>query len=128
MEAAASLAEIACNDDFCGLQSRIEWSTAAGTTYLIRLGGYASAFGTGTLLANALQPPLNDNCAGAIPVFESAPLTFDNRAATASGTAFACGGGGSDVWFTFTPAATGDFDIDTCGSAIDPVVAKFQRN
>ena len=40
---------IACNDDFCSLQSEITFSATAGTPYLIRVGGYNAATGAGTL-------------------------------------------------------------------------------
>ncbi|MFO0832451.1 MAG: trypsin-like peptidase domain-containing protein [Phycisphaerales bacterium] len=43
---------LACNDDFSGLQSSISWSVAASQTYLIRVGGYNAAAGTGTLHIN----------------------------------------------------------------------------
>jgi hypothetical protein len=36
---------ITCNDDFCGLQSTIEFPVLAGQTYLIEVGGYGSGPG-----------------------------------------------------------------------------------
>jgi hypothetical protein len=38
--ACGALTEVACNDDNCGLQSSLNFSAAAGQTYLIRVGGY----------------------------------------------------------------------------------------
>lgn len=40
---------IACNDDFCSLQSEVTFSATGGTPYLIRVGGYNGATGSGTL-------------------------------------------------------------------------------
>jgi hypothetical protein len=42
---------IACNDDNCGgtTQSELTFSAVAGSEYLIRIGGYNGAMGTGTL-------------------------------------------------------------------------------
>lgn len=41
-------AYVGCNDDNCGLQSRVEWTAAAGHSYLIRLGAFgATQFGSG---------------------------------------------------------------------------------
>ena len=35
-----ALACLAQNDDACGLQSQLGWNVTAGTTYLIRIGGF----------------------------------------------------------------------------------------
>lgn len=40
---------ISCNDDACSLQSTVSISAMAGTTYLIRAGGYSGATGTATM-------------------------------------------------------------------------------
>lgn len=63
---------IACNDDSCGLQSSLNLSVSAGETYLIRIGGYQSATGSGTLSINCVgacaqcpsvgQPENEANC------------------------------------------------------------------
>ena len=51
---AADTTPITCNDDFIGLQSRIDFLAAAGTTYYIRAGGYVpSSFGDGPVLLTA---------------------------------------------------------------------------
>ncbi len=41
----AALSPIACNDDFCGLQSGIQAALVSGTTYYLRVGGYNGARG-----------------------------------------------------------------------------------
>jgi hypothetical protein len=41
---------LACNDDTCDLQSRVEWTAVAGHSYLIRLGAYGQLdFGNGQI-------------------------------------------------------------------------------
>jgi hypothetical protein len=52
--ACGSLTQVACNDDdsACGgngMQSRLSFTAAAGTAYLIRVAGYSTNSGTGTL-------------------------------------------------------------------------------
>jgi hypothetical protein len=37
------------NDDFCGLQSGVEWCAKAGAKYLILVHGFSSGIGTFTL-------------------------------------------------------------------------------
>ncbi|MFQ5453058.1 MAG: hypothetical protein ACE5D6_02590, partial [Candidatus Zixiibacteriota bacterium] len=41
--------EVGCNDDLCGLQSEVAFTTTAGSTYLIEVGGYSAATGNGLL-------------------------------------------------------------------------------
>jgi hypothetical protein len=56
----SAMVSVACNDDFCGVQSQVEVSLTAGTTYYIIVDGYASGSGTYTL-----------NVTGAVPcIFE----------------------------------------------------------
>jgi hypothetical protein len=52
-----ALASIACNDDSCGLQSSITIAGTTGTTYHLRVGGFATASGTGTLVVSEIAPP-----------------------------------------------------------------------
>ena len=52
----AALVDIACNDDFCGLQSQLEVTLNAGTTYLIFVDGYSSGAGAYSLNVEAFEP------------------------------------------------------------------------
>ena len=52
-----SLSSIACNDDACGLQSRVTFPGTAGTTYRILVGGFGAGAGTGTIIATEITPP-----------------------------------------------------------------------
>ncbi len=55
-----ALNPIDCNDDACGLQSTVVLtSITAGQTYLVRVGGYATSFGFGTLTATEGSPPVS---------------------------------------------------------------------
>ena len=48
---------IACNDDFCGVQTRVEFSAVAGNVYTIRVGAYsATGFGTGNIVISDVPP------------------------------------------------------------------------
>ena len=57
---------VACNDDACELQSRMEFGVVAGEDYLIRVGGFSSG-GLGTMVATCLP----DNCSVAIEVINN---------------------------------------------------------
>ncbi|MBK8975614.1 MAG: hypothetical protein IPM29_06785 [Planctomycetes bacterium] len=52
----AALTSLACNDDACGLQSRITFPVMTGTTYYIRVGGFAAATGSFPLLIDVTPP------------------------------------------------------------------------
>lgn len=45
----ANLSSLACNDDACGVQSRVQVAATVGTTFLIRVGGFGGATGTFSL-------------------------------------------------------------------------------
>ncbi len=59
---------IACNDDSCTLQSKLQFGATAGATYTIRVGAYAATgFGSGSFTVGAVVPlvdvtnPVNGN-------------------------------------------------------------------
>jgi hypothetical protein len=74
----AALVSIACNDDFCALQSTITFPANAGTTYYIRLGGFASLSGTGTILLTEAGPPPPPT----VTVVDNLPATWIDISAT----------------------------------------------
>ena len=48
---------IACNDDFCGLQTRVEFSAVSGNAYTIRIGAFAATgFGSGSFVISDVPP------------------------------------------------------------------------
>jgi hypothetical protein len=63
----SALDEIACNDDFCGLQSELSVALTAGQTYYIIVDGYSSSYGSYTLDMHWVVPcvvpcPANAYC------------------------------------------------------------------
>lgn len=63
---------ITCNDDFCSLQSELTFTPTAGTTYLLRLGGYELESGLGILSIS-----VDDNAA---PVIVNCPVDVNQTA------------------------------------------------
>jgi hypothetical protein len=49
--------KLACNDDFCGLQSQVSFPAIAGNCYKIRIGAFGLAFGNGSLTINNSGTP-----------------------------------------------------------------------
>ncbi|QOJ00121.1 MAG: trypsin-like serine protease [Phycisphaeraceae bacterium] len=114
---------LACNDDACGLQSRIIQNVTEGQTVLIRVSGFNGANGAFTLTLS-MPPPANDPCAGAITLVPGVAATGSTRLASVDGSA-TCGASANapDVWFTFVAPGDGIAVLHTCGSAYDTVLS-----
>ncbi|MBL9031100.1 MAG: hypothetical protein JNM80_05275 [Phycisphaerae bacterium] len=88
---------IACNDDACGpvgaaWQSRVTWASRAGQNYTLRVGGFRSASGTGSITLGCV--PCYANCDGSttVPVLNMNDFVcFMNEYAT-NGTYANCDG------------------------------------
>ena len=122
--------QLACNDDCpesTAFASRVSADLTAGTTYIIRVGGWDGATGTTDLLISQGAPvgPANDNCADAtVAIVGNNP--FDTNGSSTDGpnpTDASCGAFGAaffnDVWFTFTAPTTGNFLVSLCSATWD---------
>src|SRR5204862_208258 len=59
--------EVACNDDACGLQSRISFSATTGQQFLIRLASFSNgSTGSGTLVIACSACPCDWNHSGSL--------------------------------------------------------------
>ncbi len=120
--------QIACNDDTggtCGFGSTINFNITAGTTYLIRVAGFAGAVGSSVLHFSVLtEPPANDNCANAIAISPATPFSGTSLVATTDGSS-SCAVGDNDVWFSYTAPFSGLTIVDTTGSAFNTVLTAY---
>ena len=120
-----SFTEVACNDDFTGLQSQITWSVTAGERYLIRVSGYFGASGTAQvdLTGPACGAPFNDAWTDALDI---GPGFYygSTSGATNDGTS-SCGVSSTtpDVWFLYTPYEASPVRIDTNASFYDTMLS-----
>lgn len=77
-------------------------------------------------LGSASSLPANDTCDDATYIYTYGTYVGDNSNATSDGSQVACGsvgGGGRDVYWRFSPPASGTVTIDTCGSTFDTVLS-----
>lgn len=111
-------AELACNDDACGLQSEVRIPVTAGNQYLIEVGGYGSNTGSGILNITCFEPPPNDNCSDVTPVTLTigTPTTFTGNNEGATGDCATLDPGATEAWEAFTLTETADVTIDYCGT------------
>ncbi|MCB9169538.1 MAG: T9SS type A sorting domain-containing protein [Flavobacteriales bacterium] len=54
----AALTCVVGNDDFCGLQSQVTWTTTTGVTYYILVHGFGASAGAYTLTITCAAPPV----------------------------------------------------------------------
>ncbi|MBX3385677.1 MAG: hypothetical protein KF768_03820 [Phycisphaeraceae bacterium] len=121
--------ELACDDDGgSGLLSNIEIAMAMGDTVHIRVSTFPGDEGAFRLNVTDLgdgSAPANDNCLGTPAVAMLGANSGTNLFASQDGSVPTCATGAAtinDVWWTFTPAATGIYQIDTFGSALSDTV------
>jgi hypothetical protein len=114
--ACGALVCVGGNDDFCGLQSQFSWATTAGTTYYIRVHGFAGATGAFTL--NIACQPLNDNCVNAFNINCGQSINGTTVASTLDPGAGFCGTSvtTAGVWYTFIGSG-GAETISLCSAA-----------
>jgi len=91
----------------------------AGSTSLTEITGFLES---ATCLSTGGFTPPNDRCDQATVVTTSGTYFGNNTGASNDGsvTALSCGGtqggGGRDIFWTFTPAASGPLSVSTCGT------------
>jgi len=125
---------LACNDDgggCTGYTSSVFFEVVEGETYLLRLGGWNAAMGSGTMdLIEIIppEPPVNDLCTEPTDVFVMTEEEADNFTYTFPGTTIASGfdsdafqfpkcigntNGGEfgDVWYTFDPGGRTEIGV-----------------
>jgi hypothetical protein len=123
--ACGALVSLVCNDDACSFQSTASWAATAGTTYLVRVGGWNGSIGTFGLDMSVAPAVTNDECSTAIAVVDGTNGPFFNLGATNSPEIWPCGNGGSDVWFSYTASKAGEVTIDVCGGDYDSCMEVF---
>ena len=84
--------ELAVNDDSCGLQSELTFSSDGTSTYYIMVEGFGSNAGNFSLDVTCTEPLPNDECSGAIAVSCGDSITGTTDGATVdTGVAPDCG-------------------------------------
>ena len=117
------LVPITSNDDWCGYQSLARALLTAGATYHIRVAGYGGETGDYTLTASESTPLPNDPCGSAVAL--TAGVSYEGDSSGAGTDYDTDGMDGADVWFSFTPATAGTYDISLCGSSFDTTLMVF---
>ncbi|MBL8785150.1 MAG: hypothetical protein JNJ59_09635 [Deltaproteobacteria bacterium] len=107
---------LACNDfDAPGDHGRLDGFMEAGARVCIAVAGrYLSDAGEVTLNVSRLgAPPVNDTCAGALPIAAGEQLYGVNYASRAVDALTPCPYGNFPLWYRFTAPADGVYKIDT---------------
>jgi PKD repeat protein len=126
-----ALTLVACNDDSAGtLQSEVDFTATAGTTYFFMISQCCGSGGSGggqlAFNVSAPTPPANDNFSNATQI-TALPFsdTVDTRGATLEPGEPACNFSplAGSVWYAFTPASTESVSasIDSSFSSVTAV-------
>ncbi len=114
------------NDDFCGLQSQVNFSAVLGVTYYIRVGGIGAQSGAFTLSLTCVTETGNDPCSGALPIDCGQTVSGSTSAMNPDAFPAGCGiAGSAGAWYTFV--GNGDVvTLNTCtGSNYDTQISVF---
>jgi hypothetical protein len=128
--------EVACNDNYAtgpttgctSSRSRIaSVALTGGTTYLVRIAMPNAAFTSSTKLFNltiSVAPPAapNDACETATPAIVGTNA-YNLEEASHSFVASCSTALSRDVFFRFTPTATGNVRLSTCGTTLNTVLS-----
>lgn len=109
---------IACNDDSCGSGSSVTVQCRTGLRIVIRVAGVGNAEGSFGVQVNCIPSSLpNDECAGAIQVFDGVNGRFNSIGATNSPEGSPCSAHRSDLWYSYTATCNGRVEATLCSSA-----------
>jgi hypothetical protein len=119
------------NDDWCGLQSYLQWVCPSNGTFRALVSRYYcnQNGGTPATLAYKLLPPPNDLCSGATSVNDPS-VTVGNTTYANPDVAPACtttDGTGGGVWFTVMGDGS-QMTASLCGSSFDTRIRIYSGN
>ena len=122
-----SLTQVACNDDFGSLQSKISFQATGGVTYFLMVASFDDTPGGAmSLSVSELAPAPNDDFDNAT-VITDLPFTddVDTTAATTAPDDPDCFGKGHTVWYSLTPSDDIIVEANTAGSDYDTTVSAY---
>lgn len=125
-------AQLAYNDDACGLQSSITWTSTFTGTVNVVLDMYYCSYTTAYINLKIQQTTscssgtlTNDACSNATPIACGQTISGNTNLATADTYATGCGYGTAyGVWYTFTGNGQST-TLSLCNSAYDTQISVF---
>ena len=102
-----------CNNNTCAI-AQLPACTGTGFTYQ----------GNGTTCAAVSCPQGNDGCSSAVSLCDGVPSNGTTVGATVDGTASCAASSGTpDVWYSYIPAVSGAWVVDTCTGSYDTALS-----
>ena len=123
----AALVCVTGNDDFCGLQSQVNFPSVLGTTYYVIVTGFGTATGAFTLTMTCTPPIVNDLCTGALPLACGATVTGTTVGATTDNppTCITTLNTAPGVWYTFVGNGATNTLTMCVGTSYDSKIGVF---
>lgn len=125
----AGLTCVTANDDFCSLQSQVNFATTPCVTYYVLVHAYLTNVGNFTIAATCTAPPAppaNDVCSGATTVTCGSIINGNTTTALSDAAMGACGIGsggtpGKGLWYKLTGNGA-QVTLNLCGSSFNTKV------
>ncbi|MDB4655476.1 PKD domain-containing protein [Flavobacteriales bacterium] len=118
-----SFTNVAGNDDACGAQSEVTFTSVSGTTYYVYVSDYISGGSNAGAftLSMSCPPPANNLCADATALDCGDAVSGTTVNADGTGEPTCLGGASPGVWYSFVGDGT-DYTIDVTAPGLDPVI------
>ena len=117
--------QVVCNDDFCGLQSQLTFTTVANQAYYIIVHGYQTQSGTFNISVTGFDSdplPPNDACVGAL-VINTLPYAHSSTTCGATNNYNDCIGAASpETVYRLNVPTCQSVTVSLCGSDYDTAV------
>ncbi len=121
---------ITCNDDACSVQSAVSFQSRPGQQFLLAVGGYNGATGSGTIQISE-SPSLGEICAFPIVVTEGnvpfSTIGHDTNGPAEPNCNFCCNDPQihGELWYAYLATGTGTLTVSSCDANYDSKMAAY---
>lgn len=119
---------VACNNDdgtcATGTRSDVVWDVTPGSVWKIRVAGVDGARGAISMTTSSGTAPANDDC-GAAQAIGEGTVSASTIFAGGNGASSCNGNDPADIWYVYTPSASGTARASLCASNFNTTLAIY---